>query len=264
MEAMLSQYLRNGHYRTTAATLPSSAKITAPFQLASPAVMAITFARLASLAGHKELARKHAEEAVRLAPTSADSYTALAWARLNANELDAAYEAAERAVQLNGQDPGTLWLLDEALYRKTKATGKISLEEAREIALLSKAAISRRPSIKSAYVKLAAALPMLEEKEITEQDNQFLQLGQKLFPYEPAIQIGRAQLAQMRGEKEDALKMLEAVASNFPQTLTAEQRQQVQDLRSLWASSSKIENAPPAEKEPTEPVPQDSAMEPGS
>ena len=237
MESALDSYLTGGKYRIYTFPVSPAVKVTAPFEPAPPALVQVALARLAYGTGRKDVAKKHAEEAVRLDPSYAAGYQMLAWARRDDDSPDGFFEAADKAVQLGAKDADALWLLAMAKFKKAKALGGIPSIEARQIANLLEKTINLFPTQKSAYLNLAAVVPQVEHP--TEQDELFLGLGRKLFPDEPMILIGQAQLLRKKGNKEESLKTLQTVLEK-PELLPTQQQEYLKKLRSSWDVSDTL------------------------
>jgi len=231
MESALDTYLSGGKYRICTVPVSTAAKVTAPFEPAPPALVQVALARLAHGTKRKDLARKHAEEAVRLDPGYADGYKMLAWVRHDDESADGFFEAANKAVQLGANDADAFWLLAKAKYKRAVALGGVPSTEARQIANLYEKTINLLPTLKAAYLNLAKVMPMIEHPG--EQDEQFLDFGRKLFPDEQFILVSQAQLLRKKGDKEKALKILTEVLET-PSLLDAQQQTALKNLKGHW------------------------------
>jgi tetratricopeptide (TPR) repeat protein len=240
MESALDAYLSGGKYRVYSQPASPTAKITTPFEPASPALVQVALAKLAYGSNHRDMAKKHAEEAVRLDPGYAAGYTMLAWVRRDEESADGFFEAADKAVQLGAgsQDADALWLLAMARSKKARALGGVPSGEARQIANLLERAINLFPAQKSAYLNLGSILSQVDQPN--EQDALFLEQGRALFPDELLFLFGQAQLLRKKGNKEEALKLLQAVLDQ-PGQLSGQQREQLEKQKTSWDVSDTLD-----------------------
>jgi tetratricopeptide (TPR) repeat protein len=240
MESALDAYLSGGKYRIYSVAVSSKAKVTTPFLPASPALVQVALSQLAYSTGRKDLARKHAEEAVRLDPRGSAGYKMLAVTRQVEGTAEQFFEAADKAIQLGAKDAEALWLLAMAKLRKASELGGVPSSDARQIANLLEKAINLLPTQKSAYLNLATVVPMIEHPN--EQDERFLDFGGKLFPDEQLLLVGQAQLLRKKGNKEKALKILVAVLEK-PGLLPALQWDYFKKIKCYWDFSDTMEQA---------------------
>ncbi len=238
MESALDDYLSGGRYRVFMRPAAPTAKVTAPFEPASPALVQVALAKLAYGSNHRDMAKKHAEEAVRLDPNYAPGYMMLAWVQRNEDSADGFFEAAQKAVQLGAQDADAFWLLAMARSKKARALGGVPSAEARQIAYLLEKAINGFPAQKSAYLNLGLILAQVDEPN--EQDGLFLEQGRKLFPEEKMLVVGQAQLLRKMGNKEESLKMLQAVLDQ-PRQVPAKELEYLKKLKTSWDVSDTLD-----------------------
>ncbi|MBK9991443.1 MAG: DUF1570 domain-containing protein [Verrucomicrobia bacterium] len=237
MDLALEAYLRGGEYHVYSPPASPTAKITAPFEPAAPALVQVALAKLAYGSNHRELAKKHAEEAVRLDPVYAPGYAMLAWVRSTEESPDEFFEAADKAVKLGAQDADALWLLAMARYKKAWALGGVPTAEAREIANLLERAINLFPAQKSAYLNLGSILAQIDRPD--EDDALFLEQGRKLFPDEKMLLVGQAQLLRKKGDKEKSLKLLQTVLDQ-PGQVSIKEQEFLKKLKITWDISDTL------------------------
>jgi len=240
MESALDDYLSGGKFRMYSSPIVPSAKITARFEAASPALVQVALAKLAFSTKGKEHAQKYAEEAVRLDPTNPDAYKILAWVRLADASPDGFLVAAEKAVQLGAHDADAFMLLALARSKQAQSLGGIPSAEARQIVNLFEKAINLSPTLKPAYLNLGSILSQVDQPNV--QDGLFLEQGEKFFPDELMLRVGRARLLRKMGNKEEALKLLQTV-SQPPGALPADQQKFVQSLKTSWDVTDTLEQA---------------------
>ena len=231
MDRKLKTYLRTGRYVLYTSRAPLTTKAPEPFVPASADSVAIALARLALGSGHLDLARKHAEEAVKLAPDNAAGYDTLACVEAQEKGDDAPVVTLEKAVQLGSKDAWTYVLLAFAKARAAVALGGIPPAESRRIADLLEQAISIRPNLLTAYKYLA--IDLLEVAKVTRQDAQTLGQGLNLYPDDGTLVFGFAQLAWKVGSKEDAHKWL-ARALAHPEKMEQEEIARARETETRW------------------------------
>ena len=211
MQRQLKTYLRDGRYSTYSSRMPQTSKASEPFAVASPELVEIALAKLALGSNHPDLARKHAEAAVKFAPENAAAYDALACVQAEGKGAEPPITTLEKAIQLGSKDAWTYVLLADAKTRAALVFGGIPPAEARQIASLLEKAIELRPNLVTAYKQLVAALPEVEQ--ISQEDIQWVLQGVKLYRDEGMLMFGLAQIAWKCGDKEKARKLLaEAIA----------------------------------------------------
>jgi len=240
MEEALDDYLRGGRCRVYSFPLVDGAKITAQPVPAPPAIVQVALAKLAFGTSRYELAKKHAEESVRLDPACADGYKMLAWVLSWEGSPDDFFAAADKAVQLGAKDADAFLLLAMAKAKKARSLGGIPPAEARQISNLYERAINLSPALKTAYLNLGSTLPSLDQ--LGEQDELFIEQGLKLFPDDPSLIAGYAQVLRKKGNKAEGLKMLQALLDE-PGKLSLEQQKYYRKLKSSWDASDTIARA---------------------
>ncbi len=237
MEAALDAYLSGGKYRVFLRPAGATAKVTAPFEPAPPALVQVALAKLAYGTNHLDMAKKHAEEAVRLDPNYAQGYMMLAWVLRNGDSADGFFEAAQKAVRLGAQDADAFWLLAMARSKKARALGGVPSAEARQIAYLLEKAINGFPAQKSAYLNLGSILSQVDQPN--EQDALFLEQGRKFFPDEKMLLVGQAHLLRKKGDKEESLKILQLVLDE-PGLVKATELEYLKKLKASWDVSDSL------------------------
>lgn len=206
----LRRYANRGRYFEGSRTIDLNAKVGGDFREAEPVVIEIALARLALGSRHAELALKHAQTAVAIAPTSPAAYDTLAFV-LNENGAgEGGVEEAEKAIALGSRDAGSYVLA--AAGRSRSSFGGLSHREARRLTNLLEKAINLHPKTKSAYVQLAFIIGQLET--VREQDEPFLDLGAQLFPEEGVLKLGLAQVRRKRGDRASSWAMVQAILND--------------------------------------------------
>lgn len=212
MEKGLQRYLILGRFRMLSQPRIQSEKATLSVHPASPAMVQTSLGKLALGARRNDLARRHAEEALRLDPGYWPGQLLAAWVHFEFADYDAALEASQKALEGGAANADAFYLRAIAKEKKAQALGGSSAKEARLMANLYEKAINHSPNLKAAYHHLINILRQLDETN--EHDEQFIEQGIRMFPEEDGWQVGRAMLLRKKGKKEEASQILEDLCAD--------------------------------------------------
>ncbi len=231
MRRALESYLSGGRCRLYSQALSESAKVTAPFVPAPPALVQVAMAKMAFSSNDMPGARAFAEEAVRLDQTCLEARKILAWTHANDEQPDLYLDAATAAAQFGPKDAEALVVFAAARARMARSKGGLPPKEARQIVNLLERAINQRPCIRRAYAWLADVVQHLES--INDQDNLFLEQGRALFPDEPLIALGYIHVLRKQGQKEQARTLLHDLCEK-PGGASLEQLKHFKRVHAHW------------------------------
>jgi hypothetical protein len=231
MDGLLRKYLRGGSYYEGRAELNETTKVTTPFSPVAPEFVEAALAKLALAGGHEDLARKHAQAAVAIAPKSPLGYDILAAIAEETKDSTGALAASQKAADLGTKDAWSLFVL---AYEKDSAAAEhayLPPAEARAIANLYEKSINLQRNLRPAFLNLAGILGSVER--ISESDDKFLLFGRQQFPDEAALLIGLAELARKRGKIDDAQQMI-ADALTHQDVLSIHQINELKQVQQQW------------------------------
>jgi hypothetical protein len=195
-----------------------------------------SLARLAVAGGNDDLARRHIDAVIALAPTAAPPFELRAVLAQRANDAAASREAIDAAIERGSEDPNVLTtkafdLIDTHRRADASVEEMLAPEIAREAADLLLRCIALRPRSDNAYEGLALAL--LNVDVVTEQDDRALALGRRARPTDGLVLLGQAALERQRGSAPEALRLLRDARSE-PFAVPARYRSLIGALHDAW------------------------------
>ncbi|HEY8519506.1 MAG TPA: hypothetical protein VIN61_05460 [Gammaproteobacteria bacterium] len=203
---------------------------------ASAANVEFALARLAVAGNNDDLARRHIDAVIALAPTAPEPFELRAMVAQRANDAAALREALDAAIERGSEDPFVLGAKAAYLIDANGRDG-VPVEEllppgiAREAADLLLRCIAVQPRNAVAYENLALAL--LNVDVVTEQDDRALALGRRARPTDGMVLLGQAALQRRRGNVPEALRLLRDARSE-PFTVPAGHRSMSKGLHDGW------------------------------
>jgi tetratricopeptide (TPR) repeat protein len=201
----LEFYIRDGPYQNAVFPLDPTANVTAPFQDAAPAEVELALARVA-IGDHPELARVHAENAIRMAPSAPGGYEILALISAIMTGAADSVDMALKATELGSRDGMTWYLLGQGQGQRAKAEHRLTPAIARETANAFEKAILVQPNLERAYVGLADWIPAADH--VREDDGKFLAFGVEIFPEQAWLRLGEAIFQRRQGNPAAAQQAL--------------------------------------------------------
>lgn len=212
MQKQLKEYVDGGTYYLRRREL---AKFAPPkLETASRLDVEEALGRLAIGAHLWSLAVAHGRAAVAAAPEDPRSHAVLGTALRFAEDRPGATAEFTRAVDLGSTDALPYFELaveehNEHASDNPSSSAPISPEIARRVANRYERAINLYPRFLTAYQNLAGIMSAAEP--LTKDDRRFLELGQRIWPTNLAIQIGLAVLSRHEGDQAGASEQLSRV-----------------------------------------------------
>jgi tetratricopeptide (TPR) repeat protein len=187
-----------------------------------------------------DLAQQHAEKAIALDSKSPEGQRILAYLALENHDTAEAVKHAEAAIDFGAKDSEMYVLLGDSYANGANSRMP---DAAKARANQYENAINLNPHQLAYYERLSEALFALGKPR--DEDEQFLNIGLKLFPGADWVRVGTAAVDFRLGRSEAAMATLDTVLR--PQsTLDPSQRSYVAKLRVNWAMqamSSQIQDA---------------------
>jgi hypothetical protein len=231
----LRRYLERGRYGFAEIELPDrSGEMTiAP---ASEASVELALGRLATVGGNLELARKHADRVIALAPALPAGYELEAYAAHEAGDAESLAPALDNAVAHGSRES---WVYatkaDRLLINNQRDSGSLDellpADTARAAANFYERALGLRPRNTTAYSGLVMAL--LNADALTDMDDIALNAGRIMFPTDGLLLVGQAAAAKSRGDIPTAVRLL-GEATSEPFTMQRRYRKPVAAMRANW------------------------------
>jgi tetratricopeptide (TPR) repeat protein len=193
----LQFYIRDGPYQNAVFPLDQTANVTAPFQDPAPAEVELALARVA-IGEHPPLARTHAENAIRLAPSDPGGYEMLALISAVMTGAPESVAMAQKATELGSKDGMTWYLLGEGKARRVLAEHRFTPAAGREAVNGFEKAILVQPNLERAYVGLANWIGAADH--LREDDGKFLAFGVEMFPEQARLRLGEAIFQRRQGD----------------------------------------------------------------
>ncbi len=226
-------YIRGGDFYEVALPVEPPPAL-APPAPAAPALVASVLARLEVCAGHKDIARAYAEQAVNLAPGDPSSHDAMALVDFESARPEAADADCRLAIQL-GTRNGWTWEIASEEAANRGAQGSPGPTQAREAINDAERAIICSRGLEIAYQRIAALVDTADH--VTESDGKFLALGATLLPDNGWIEIGWARWARRVKGNDQALRIIDDVISRAGAVPDAAIRL-ARDLHREWSAGS--------------------------
>jgi tetratricopeptide (TPR) repeat protein len=226
-------YISGGDFYEVSAPI-EPAPLAGRIMPANPATVASILGRLEASTGHLDMARSHAEEAIRLAPNDPRPREALALVDYLSHNPAAAAADCREAIRLNTRDGWTWFEASEEVGRagqpdpNPEALVQLTADQARDAINAAEKAILPCRGLEAAYSRVAALMPLASQ--VTEDDGKFLAMGRILFPNNGWIEIGHAQWAHRVHEDALALKIVGDVLSRAA-SLSPEEVRRAKDLQ---------------------------------
>jgi hypothetical protein len=220
---------------------------------ASPAQVEFALARVALAGRNDELARKHVDAVLAIAPKAAAGYETLALLAARADDAPALESALDQAIALGSRDSATYSMKGFQLVEKNRnadaSVGDVlPADVARAAADMFGRSIVLRPRNLNAYEGLIFAL--LNVDDVTAQDTEALALGRRAYPTEGVVLVGQAAVERQHGNVAEAVRLLRSSRSE-PFTLDREYRAMASGLHDRWLLewvSEQLQELAPAER----------------
>jgi len=236
LDLKFHNYLEGGDFYEVRRPVERAPPLSATPRVAGPAAVAAVLSRLEASAHHLDVARIHADEAVRLAPDSPGGYEARAVVCDADRQSDAMLEACETAIRLHSRD-GLIWTMraGERVRRASTAADRTPPGEAREAVNDFETAVKLQPSIEDGFRRIATL--MGDVSHVTEDDGKFLLYGTMLYPDDGGIEVGRAQWAHRIREDKLALQLLDDALAH-PDRLSEKEIERARATRASLAGGA--------------------------